>query len=202
MEWLEQFFAQMDPLLRMFWYIAIPVSLVFIIQFIMMTIGFGGDSDLELEDNFDVGSESGLDNTGIGFDPFTIKNLINFLLGFSWGGISFYSVTGSDLVAILAAFSCGAVFVLAFFFILKQVHKLSEDNTFKIEKSIEREGDVYMLIPGNMEGIGKVIVNVNGSARELKAKSVFGQISPGTPIKVIGLDNEDTVIVEPIKLID
>jgi hypothetical protein len=201
MDWLDSLFADMDPLLRTYWYIAIPVSVVFVLQFIMLVIGAGGDGDFDLETDADTdGLGEGMD--GSTFDPFTIKNLINFLLGFGWGGISFSSLFGPGILSLICAFGSGIVFVLAFFYVLKQVHKLSEDNTFTLAHSLLKEGEVYTNIPANMTGKGKVLVNVNGSLKELAAKTEFDKITPGTPIKVVGFDDETTVIVEPINLIE
>lgn len=200
MDWLDSFFADMDPLLRTYWYIAIPVSVVFLLQFIMMVIGAGGDSDFEMDS--DIDSDIGEGMEGGTFDPFTIKNLINFLLGFGWGGISFASIFGTGFLSLIGALASGVVFVLAFFYVLKQVHKLSEDNTFTLAHSLLKEGEVYTNIPANMGGKGKVLVNVNGSLKELAAKTEFDKITPGTPIKVVGFDDETTVIVEPINLIE
>ncbi|GAB5464588.1 MAG: hypothetical protein Kapaf2KO_00240 [Candidatus Kapaibacteriales bacterium] len=200
MEWLETIFDEMPAMLRMFWYIALPISLIFIVQFVMAIAGIGDSSDFDtdLDTEFDSESADALSST---FDPFTIKNLINFLLGFGWGGISFHSVFGSGILTIIAAAASGIVFVLAFFYILKMIHKLSEDNSFSVTKSIDSQGEVYLSIPPEMNGTGKVLVNVNGSMKELKAKTVFEKLTPGTKIKVIGIEDDGCVIVEPLNLI-
>ena len=69
-----------EPLLKAFWYIALPVSIFFLLQTILTFIGLSGsETDTEVSDN------------DMPFELFTLRNLINFLLGFSWAGISFYN---------------------------------------------------------------------------------------------------------------
>ncbi|MFN7273652.1 MAG: serine protease, partial [Bacteroidota bacterium] len=75
----------LDPLLKTFWYIAIPTSIIFILQTVMTFVG--ADATDGLEADFD-GDLSGGDAP---FQLFSLRNLINFLLGFSWSGISLYN---------------------------------------------------------------------------------------------------------------
>ena len=75
------FLENYEPLLQAFWYIAIPVSIFFALQTITTFIGLsGGETDID--------SDGG--DGEMPFEIFTLRNLINFLLGFSWTGISFY----------------------------------------------------------------------------------------------------------------
>ena len=75
----------LDILLKTFWFVAIPTSLIFIIQTIMTFMGT--DSSDGIQADFD-GDLNGADAP---FQLFSLRNLINFLLGFSWTGISFYT---------------------------------------------------------------------------------------------------------------
>ena len=85
MDFLENY----DSLLKAFWYIAIPVSIFFGLQTITTFIGLsGGETDVDVEISSD-GNDAG----DLPFEIFTLRNLINFLLGFSWTGISFYEIT-------------------------------------------------------------------------------------------------------------
>jgi len=83
---MMEFLADADIYLKTFWYIALPVSLFFLIQTIMTVVGAGhGDTDVDTH-SFDSPMEL-----------FTLRNMVNFLLGFSWGGISFYSTISNKL---------------------------------------------------------------------------------------------------------
>ena len=77
------FLENYEPLLKAFWYIALPVSIFFALQTIATFIGLG-DSET------DADSDGG-DGGDMPFELFTLRNLVNFLIGFSWTGISFYN---------------------------------------------------------------------------------------------------------------
>jgi hypothetical protein len=185
--------SNLEPLLKAFWYIAIPTSIVFIIQTALTLIG--GD----MADSMEIDSDSSTGHGGSDFQVFSFKNLVNFLLGFSWTGISFYSTIDNTFFLILLALNIGALFVYMFFIIIEQITKLAEDNSFKIEDTINKTGEVYLTIPEHKTGTGKVMISVNGSYRELEAMSEHARLESHTEIKVIKVDAENILIVEPLE---
>lgn len=187
MELLES----LPTLLKSFWYIAIPTSLIFIIQTI---ITFSG---LDVADGFDTDFHA--DAHDGDFQLFSLRNLINFLLGFSWTGISFYSTIGDKpLFLIIASFVVGVLFVLLFFFVIKQVQKLAEDNSFKITNTLNKTAEVYLTIPENKKGKGKIMISVNGAFHELEAMTENDRIPSGMAVKVVKIENNNILIVETI----
>lgn len=182
----------LDPLLKTFWYIAIPASLIFVVQTIMTFIGADATDGIEADFNGDF------DGADAPFQLFSLRNLINFLLGFSWAGISFYGFIISTPLLILAAVGVGIVFVLMFFAIIRQVQKLAEDNSFKITSTLNKTGDVYLTIPEHKTGKGKILISVNGSVHELDAMTENDRIPTGAVVKVVKLENNNILIVETI----
>lgn len=188
MELLEN----LDPLLKSFWYIAIPASLIFVVQTVMTFIGADATDGIEADFNGDF------DGTDAPFQLFSLRNLINFLLGFSWAGISFYGSIRSTPLLILAAVGVGVVFVLMFFVIIRQVQKLAEDNSFKITSTLSKTADVYLTIPEHKTGKGKILISVNGSVHELDAMTENDRIPTGAVVRVVKIENNNILIVETI----
>jgi hypothetical protein len=185
------FLSDFEPLLKSFWYIAIPTTLVFAIQSVLTFFG------LDATDGIDADFDSDFSGTDAPFQLFSFRNLVNFLIGFSWGGISLYNYIDSQVVLITAACVIGAVFVGFFFLIIKQLLKLSENNTFDISSTLFKTGDVYLRIPENKTGTGIVQISINGTVREMKAITETAAISTGTLIKVVGI-RDDLLLVEKI----
>jgi len=129
---------------------------------------------------------------------FTLRNLINFLLGFSWTGITFYDAIPNYFVLILLSTLVGIGFVWLFFIIIKQIQKLAEDNTFKLEHALQKTGTVYLSIPAHKTAAGKISISVKGSQKELSAITSGDRIETGASIKVIGVEGGNLLIVEKI----
>ena len=87
METITTWFNGLEPTMRVYWGIAIFTSTIFIIQMVMTFIGIGdvdaGDAD------FDLGSDAsdGTLDAGGTLQLFSVRNIVNFLLGIGWGGV-------------------------------------------------------------------------------------------------------------------
>lgn len=183
------FLENNEPLLKAFWYIALPVSIFFLLQTITTFVGLSGaEADADTE---------GIDGD-MPFEVFTLRNLINFLLGFSWTGISFYQSISNKMILIGVAVLVGVFFVGLFFLLIKQILKLSEDNSFKLENTLHKTAEVYLTIPEAKSGKGKIQVSVNGAFHELDAITFSTEKLPsGSTVKVVGVEDH-LVVVEKI----
>ncbi len=182
---------QLEPLLKTFWYVALPTSLIFIIQTIMTFIGADATDGQSADFDGDLGS------TDAPFQLFSLRNLINFLLGFSWTGISFYQSIENKTVLILVSLLIGILFVYLFFIIIKQVQKLAEDNSFQLNNTLNKTAEVYLTIPEHKKGKGKIMISINGAFHELEAITEQEKINTGAIVKVIKIEN-NLLIVENI----
>jgi hypothetical protein len=187
-----EMFNQLEPMLKIFWMVAAISSLIFIVQTIMTFTGT--DSTDGISADFD-GDLSGTDSP---FQLFSFRNLINFLLGFSWAGISFYETISNKSVLVLIAFLIGTSFLVAFFFIIKQIQKLAEDNTFSIGTTIQKTGQVYITIPANKNGKGKIQISVNGAVHELDAITNGDILTSGEMIRVVQVIDNNLLLVEKL----
>ncbi|MCC6817770.1 MAG: NfeD family protein [Bacteroidia bacterium] len=183
-----EFFQNMEPLLRTFWYIALPCSLIFVIQSIMTFMG--ADATEGVTADFD----GDLDGGDTPFQLFSFRNLINFMLGFSWTGISFYLTIKSSTMLIALSTVVGILFVYVFFIIIRQLMKLAEDNSFKMNETVGKTAEVYIRIPENRTGKGKVQVSVRGSVHEIEAITEEGELSSGSIVKITGIENNILIV--------
>jgi len=185
MEW----FNSLEPSLKIYWGMAIAASIVFVIQTIISF--FGGDVFDDVD--FDADGDAG-DTTHF----FSIRNLVNFLLGAGWGGVCFYNTISSQLLLMFVAILCGIFFVMIFFLLVKVLLKLSKDNSFHNSETLNKTAEVYLPIPENKSGKGKIQISVRGSFHELDAITNGEKISTGTKVRVIEVIDSQVVLVEKI----
>ena len=176
-------FNNLDLLLRGFWLVAIPVTIIFLIQMVLTFIGSDASdgTSADFDGDFDGGDAP--------FQLFSFRNLMNFLLGFSWTGISFYKIIPNQTVLILLAVAVGGLFVYFFFLIIRALMRLSEDNTFKLSETIGKTAEVYIPIPEYKQGRGKVTISVRGTIHELDAMTTGERLPSNTIVKIISIDD-------------
>lgn len=188
---MMDFFDGMSTLQQSFWWVAIIASLIFLVQLIFTIIG------TDLSDGLGADFDGNLDAVHGPFQLFSFRNLINFLMGFGWTGVAFYHSIQNQMFLIILATLVGIFFVVIFFVVIKQILKLTEDNTFNIDKLIGKTAEVYLRIPEARSGNGKIQVSLNGTNHELLAITETGEIASGSLVRIVRVE-EKILIVEKI----
>ena len=183
-------FLSLELPMQIFWGIALVTSVFFIIQTIMAFMGL--DADTDDGSGFDTVEMEGLSGY------FSFRNLINFLLGYGWGGVLLQSIIPNMVWLEVAAVGVGLLFVIVFVFILRQVMKLSTDKTFHMDEALGLIADTYLRIPAEKKGTGKVMVSVRGSLHEIDAMTEGEEIPTGTKVRVTKVIGSELLEVERV----
>ena len=197
-------FQALPPYMRAYWTIAIAVSIIFVIQMTLTLIGLGDtDASGDVGDLDTGGADMGDGNgdtmdTGGAIQLFTIRNTVNFLLGVGWGGVCLSGVIQNRFLLALAAILCGCIMVAAFIIMYKQLMKLEGNGSYRIEESVGQICEVYIRIPGQRSGSGKVQISFHGSVQELPAQTEGEAIPSGTKVRVAKVIDKAVLIVEQL----
>lgn len=190
-------FQTLSTPLQIYWILALVSSVIFVIQAIMTFVGFDSDADIELADAPDAIPESGdADFDADGFHLISVKSVVSFILGFGWTGVLFWDSIESPFLLGLLAFVVGMIFMSLIAFLLFQIRKLDKDNTFRVEKVIGMNAEVYLRIPAARKDSGKINVSLHGSMHELEALTDGEEIPTGGKVKILAKVDGETVIVE------
>lgn len=168
-------FESQPGVLQFYWGCAIVSSLFFLLQTVLTFVGMdSADADVDV-DTLDAGGALSL---------FSVKNIVNFLLGFGWFGVSSHNVIGSSWGLALGSVAAGAFVVFMFLFLAKKMMKLETNGAFRIEDCLGCVADVYLRIPAAREGLGKVQIALHGSVHEIDAQTDGEAIPTGTKVRV------------------
>lgn len=176
--------------------IAIPFTLLFIIQVVLTIIGAELSESLDVIDNADIDFAAvDAEGSDSGSSFFTIRNMISFFACLGWTGFLLKGSGYNELISLIAGIFTGLLSMTLNFLLLRFLSRLSENNTFNISKTIGAHGKVYTPIePGK---IGLVQVNYGGGFHELQAKS-SETLPSHTPIKVVEVIGQNLVIVKSL----
>jgi hypothetical protein len=153
---------------------------------------------IDSHDGLSADFNSDLHDGDAPFQLFSFRNLINFLLGFSWTGISFDQLVPNRVLLIGISLVVGVLFVAVFFLIIRQIERLGEDNSFQIRNALNKTGSVYLTIPGMKKGMGKVQVSVNGAFHELDAITENEKLESSALVRIVRIESNNLVVVERI----
>lgn len=188
METLQNWYMQLDGSEQTFWTIALIASGIFLVQAILTMIGMDVHADMDV----DIPDGDTMD-TGGAVSLFSIRSLVNFFVGFGWAGVTFVNNGMPIWLVYVISIAVGLAFAYLYIFMRKRLMKLEHNGAFKIADCEGLEADVYLRIPAQRTGRGKVQVSVNGSVLELDAVTEGDALASGTRIKIVAV--EGTIVV-------
>ena len=199
---IATWWAGLSLIMKILWGITLTASLIFIIQTVMTFLGAdtGGDLDMNTDVDLDstLGDPSNFDgNTGLNL--YTFRNFVNFFLGFGWTAILLHDkVTSTGLLLVLAIL-VGVGLVALVMWLFKWLNGMQQSGNIDVYKSaVGCKGKVYLSIPAERSGEGKVQITINNAVREYTAVTEGDAIPTGTPITVTEVLNASTLVVEPL----
>jgi hypothetical protein len=191
---------------------AVVGGTVMVCQFVMTLIGIGADADFA-DDLPDAPHDvSGDVHAGDHGDAHAGHHSSNWLFGVITfrtviAAITFFGIVG--LGAEASAFSRAGAFVLALaagagamygvHWIMLQMHRLQDDGTVRINRAVGKKGVVYLSIPANKTGAGKVHLNLQNRTVEYLAMTAEDRLPTGTPVVVTEIIGPDTVAVAAVR---
>lgn len=175
---------------KIFWVFALLFSFLFLIQLVLSFVS--GDGDISAGDADDyVGADD-----GIGYQFFTIKNMIAFFTVFGWTGIACINGGMSKAVTIILALVAGSLMVVMMAILFRSMNKLKQSGTLQLKNAVGIIAQTYLFIPAKREGFGKVHIKVQGSLHELQAiTDDEEQIATGKLVKVTAVINDSVLLV-------
>lgn len=178
------------------WAIAIPFSVLFLIQ-IVLTF-FGGDMDsIEADGDADVSVEG---DTGIDFQFLSIKNLIAFFTIYGWTGIvcieSGLGVGATTAISTMAGFVMMTIMASIMYF----MGKLTENGALNMNNAIGKTCSVYLTIPAQRGGLGKVQIQVQGLQTLNAMTDSEDKLPTGSIVEVVNVLNDEILLVKKSSL--
>jgi len=191
---MEEWWISLDMFDKVVWVIALTSSLIFFIQTIMTFIGMeSGGMDADFDGDMTTHHDGAMP-----FELFTFRNFINFFFGFSWTIIAFKKQISNTTLLVLVGAVVGALLVAGMMYLIYLLLRLQQSGNMKIEDAVGKTAEVYLTIPGNRNGMGKIHVRIQGTLRELDAISASDTFSSGSLVKVIGVVEDRILLVEKL----
>jgi hypothetical protein len=162
MDTYSAWWGSLTILLKVYWAIAIPFTIFFLLQMIMSFAAGGDHPDMDVDQDVEA-------DDGIPFQFLTLKNMVGFFTIFSWTGIAFSSAGWSQGFSLTFATLAGLAmmtFMASIFFFMT---KLNSNGTMKFSEAIGKVGEVYLSIPPKRGQAGKIQLVVGGLLRTLDA---------------------------------
>ena len=191
----------------MFYVLAIPASVMLVLQTILLLFGIGDDgADMDpdcdggfdcddVPDDFESDAVGSFEGRGIRL--FTLRGIIALLAVGGWAGVAAMQLGAPWWLALIAAAVLGFLAMVFVAYCIRWALRLQSSGNIKYENAVGLTGEVYMNIPANNSGKGKINVIVQERYIEMDAvTSGDRDLRYGDRVIVTGMADENTAIVE------
>lgn len=197
---MQEWWDSLSLFQQIMFVIAVPSTIIMFIFLILMLVGIDGSDAFDAGDIGDIGS--GIDSVNDepltslgGLKIFTLRGVLAFL---SVGGWVAYSLSSSisNLLSGLIGIVAGAVAAILMALAFKAAMRLESEGNLDYRNSIGKIGTVYIRIPKNRSGSGKINIMLQEQYLEVSAVTDENQdLLKGVSVEVVDLQDDSTVIV-------
>ena len=217
---MQAWWESLTPMLRVLYCIAVPSTLILLLQTLLTMVGGHGDSGVDVSDTSGIDMDADtasldLDGNGIpdaletpdvtdGGNPadfgslrlLTVQTVVTFLAVFGWVSIICVSAGLDGIVSGIIGGVCGILMMFAVAKLVQASRKLAENGAINLKNAIGESASVYVPIPAKNQGTGKITMQLQGRFCEFDAVNAGSALLP-TGAQVIVTDVlGDTLVVE------
>lgn len=181
-----EWYNTLSILEQIYFWIGIVSTVFLIVQVVMLCFSsFGGDTDIDGDGDIDVDTDSGV-------SIFTVKSLTAFFAVGSWAGLLTCALIEDPLqwVSGIVAFLTGSVAFVVVVLLMRFMYKMQSNGTIQTEKLVGKRATVYVSIPENRGGRGKITMNAQGKFVELDAMTEGDKIPVDESVEIVSTENE------------
>jgi len=177
---------------NLYTYCAVIAGTLLVGQLLLSLIGFGHHTDLHDLPTGDIDvdvSTDGFDHGGGWFvGMLSFRAIVAALTVFGLVGLGASAGQQFDLLTtFMIALVAGGGVLYGVGWLLRSLYQLKSDGTVQIERAIGQAGSVYLSIPGQNAGAGKVTVKVQGRTMQYRAMTSEEELPTGTPVVVLNV---------------
>ena len=192
-----------------FLFAAVLGGIVFIVQFLLALVGMGGD-EFDIADDFPDQVDISDDLFGAGeaidqgstslFGVISFRTVVAAVMFFGLIGIASLEAGLTTFLAWIVALGGGFLAMFAVHWLMKQLYELRQNGSIRIQRSVGRSGTVYIPIPPQRSGTGKIQLRMQGRIMEYAAVTAEQEkLSTGAKVVVVNVLTPTTLEVELIR---
>lgn len=190
-------FTNMDLVGQIYALIAIPATLALVVQTVLLLFGIGaGDGDADFDADADL---SDLAEGSDGLVLFSLRGILAMAAIGGWSGLVMHEAGITTVITVILSVAIGFMALVGLAWLMKISMKLQSNGNLNLGYAIGRVGTVYIPIPENMKGSGKINLTIQERFVEIGAvTSSDRKLMTGESVRVVATDETGLVVVEPL----
>lgn len=176
-----------------FLYCAAIGGALLVLQFLLLVCGIGGDGadgmDAHAGAHFDGGHDVGHDQSSF-LKLLSLQTLTGFATFFGLTGMSAGGAGWTHTATLSAAILAGIAAVWLVGKAMQMISRLQCSGTLDLNNAVGHEARVYLRIPGDNQGHGRILLEVQGRNIECEAMTRGPELPTGAFARVVAVHDE------------
>lgn len=199
---MSAWWTGLDVLHQIFYLIALPFTLILVIQTILLLLGLGQDGDMEVDHDLDQELDPGIGHEDIGAQHIaglrmlSIRGIVAFMAVCGWVGVFMLDIGVGNTWSVIAAVIAGFLAMLLVAVFMRMMTRMQQAGNVDPQNAVGKTGEVYIPIPVGQKG--KVTLMVQERLMEMDAVSAGGDLKTGQQVRVVRVTEGNVLVVEPM----
>jgi hypothetical protein len=133
------------------------------------------------------------------FRALSLRTIVAALAFFGLAGRAAEAAHCEPFTAFLIAVAAGLGAMYAVYAMLRGMRSLRAEGTVRIQRAVGQQGNVYLRIPAQQKGAGKIQINLQNRTVEYLATTSGDAIPSGAAVVVTKIVGSDTVEVQAVE---
>ncbi len=193
---MANWWNELTTLQHIFAFIAVPATLVLVVQTVLLFFGIGDgecDVDCDCDDILDAAHGDG------GLTLVSVRGIVAMFCVAGWSGIVFVDVGLDESISIILAAVCGIAALFGIAYLMKAVMKLQSSGNLDLGQAVGKVGEVYIPIPAKAQGKGKINITIQDRFIEVDAMTVSEDaLKTGEAVRVVSTNEMGLLMVERV----
>jgi hypothetical protein len=130
------------------------------------------------------------------FGVLSFRTITAALTFFGLAGWTAHSAEMSPPTALLVAVAAGVAAMYAVYWMMQCLYGMQSEGNVRIQRSLGQHGNVYLRIPANRSGSGKIQFNLQNRTMEYLAVTAGPELPTGAKVVIVGIVNPTTLEVQ------
>ena len=182
---------ELELIQQIFALVAIPSTLIMIIQTVMLVIGMDNEADMDIDDVPEMMDD--------GLTLFSVRGIVTMLAVTGWCAVAFVDSGLSDVLAVVISVALGFLALVGMAYLMRAVYRLQASGNIDVGNAVGKVAQVYIPIAAGAEKKGKVTMTLQGKYCELDAITTASEtLKTGSYVRVVAVDGAGVLVVEPL----
>lgn len=197
----------LDLLRQIFYLIALPFTVILVIQTILMLLGLGHEGDMDVDHDVDVDHDFDTDHSvghedigaqhALGLRMLSVRGIVAFMAVCGWVGVFMLDIGAGNTWSVIAAVIAGFLAMLLVAVFMRMMTRMQQAGNVDPHNAVGKTGEVYIPIVAGQKG--KVSLVVQERLTEMDAVSTDGDLKTGQQVRVVRVTEGNLLVVEPIE---